>query len=48
MFVIALISVLDPALRTIAASLRQIFSERKNAARDERRSPRRSGPKTNA
>jgi hypothetical protein len=48
MFITTLIAVLDPVLRVIAASLRRMVSERRNAARGDDTPSRRPGPKTNA
>lgn len=48
MFIIALIAVLDPVLRVIAAPLRRMVSERRNAARGDNAPSRRPDPKTNA
>jgi hypothetical protein len=46
MFIVALIVVLDPVLRRIAAALRRTFSERRHIARGDGAAPRRPDSRT--
>lgn len=48
MFIIALIAVLNPALRLLAASLRHVTTERRTNPRGEGNASSRPDPKTNA